>query len=367
MLGITAINLFLAAAVGNGASAPEIGVAVAQGSVSINQRRFLGTATIFNGSLVETSGSPSTLLLPNNLRIDLAGGTSGIVHKNRLVLKDGTARSNLGQGYALEAESMVFRADGAGTSDALLRRSSKGVELTVNQGQVSVLSREGLLLARVAAGDSVRFETQAGASGTGTSDPKQARRVQLTGTLEKQGDKYFLTDRATKITHELTGKVPDVPGKVVTVLGELKPSQTPTRPAERVVLVDKGHPAGGWFPCFSSGGNGDGDRVIISGPLRQANGHYLVTDEKSKVTSELVGNVPDGMMGKMVSIKGIYTNQRPPVNGAEQLIAIEKMNSGAGGFMSACQKAWIGASIVTATGVGLGIALTREDPVFVSR
>lgn len=244
------ISLFLSAVlVSEAASTPAIGVVMAQGNIQIDHKNSPGNATLFDGALIETASSPSALLLKDNLRIDLEQSTAGVVHNDRLVLQSGTARANVRQDYAVETENLILKpADGWATS--VIRRSPSSVTMTVEQGQMRVESRDGILLARVNAGESVELQ-QSQQPGTATANGPT--RVELTGKLEKQGDLYFLTDRASGITQQLTGVVPAAAvGKVVTVSGVVLSSRSAVAPAERVVEIQNSRPKGSGFPCFGS-------------------------------------------------------------------------------------------------------------------
>jgi hypothetical protein len=147
----------------------------------------------------------------------------------------------------------------------------------------------------------------------------------------------------------------------------VRPGVIPVKPAERVVSVEQSRNNGGGFPCFGAGAN-DPERLIVRGTLRQVNGNKVVTDQESKITSMLVGQLDESLVGKVISVKGVYMAQRPPEDVADQSVRIEESHSGAGGFLSVCEKAWIAGSIVTASaGIATGVILANQDSIPISR
>src|SRR5215475_2665069 len=83
------IVLALAGMAGALAANNAIGMAVASGSLRIDHSQVWGNATLFEGSVVETTTGPSQLQLQGGVQVRLAGESRATVHDGKLTLEQG--------------------------------------------------------------------------------------------------------------------------------------------------------------------------------------------------------------------------------------------------------------------------------------
>ena len=73
-------------------AAPAIGIVTASGHFNVEGSQVWGNATLFDGTMVETSSASSELDLRNGVKVQLAAGSRARIWQNRLVLEKGTAQ-----------------------------------------------------------------------------------------------------------------------------------------------------------------------------------------------------------------------------------------------------------------------------------
>jgi hypothetical protein len=73
-------------------AAPAIGIVTASGHFSVEGSQVWGNATLFDGTVVETSTASSELALRNGVKVQLAAGSRARIWQNRLVLEKGVAQ-----------------------------------------------------------------------------------------------------------------------------------------------------------------------------------------------------------------------------------------------------------------------------------
>src|SRR5512133_2190888 len=84
------------------AASPGIGTATAKGSFTINQSKVSGSATLFDGTKVETGAISSKIELSNGSRIDLNANSSLTVHGTEAVLEKGSGEIGAAAGFNLQ-------------------------------------------------------------------------------------------------------------------------------------------------------------------------------------------------------------------------------------------------------------------------
>jgi hypothetical protein len=340
-------------------SSPEIGAATARGRFTVDHNTVVGSATIFDGTLIETARASSTVRLAAGARVDLASFSQGTAYKDRFVLGHGSARVEYGSGLRLEARNF-FLSPSSKDAAAIVLLAPNSVQVSVERGLVDVSTKGGNLLAHMTSGGTMSYaEDTAGQDNPSKSQPEGY--VQLTGTLQKIGDHYLLKDRASQITYELIGHVPaSQVGATVTVTGNIVKDRKPVEGAEKVAEIDTSKKAPGGFPCFGGGGGRSPNRIQLTGPLQDVNDHYLLTDTTSHVTSELIGSVHKSDVGKTITIEGKLVTDKVPYTGAEQIIDVGRSKVGAGAPIPPCKEAVIYGVLLTGAAVGIGIALDKD-------
>lgn len=208
------------------ASPPVIGVARSRGVFLINNASAPGNATILDGTSVRTLGSSSEVSLRSGRRVTLGSGSAATIYHNRLVLESGAADLDRLALYGVEAGNLRI---GASDSDARVHvaiDSSRQVRVAAIGGTTEIRNQQGVLVARVFPGTALQAHAVAGNSAL------------LTGTVEAQGGKFFLTDEVTKVRVELRGaNLKPLVGKRVRISGTAASGAVPAAGASQVIAV----------------------------------------------------------------------------------------------------------------------------------
>jgi hypothetical protein len=196
-----------------------IGVAVANGTFMLDSSKVTGNATIFEGNVLETSGTASMLRLNNGVRIRLDAETRSRLYHDRALLERGSGTFEVGSGFQVQAG--VLRISGVNDSSARIGlRGIKTVQIVAVQGSVQVQNLFGVVLAKVPVGEAFEFTAAA-------ADEEYV--TKMTGKVRKEGAKYFLEDEVSKIQAELRGDVVTKhAGQRVIVSGVMRPGANGT-------------------------------------------------------------------------------------------------------------------------------------------
>ncbi len=208
------------------ASTTIIGMASSQNSstLTLDNSRVSGNATLFDGSKVEASGY-SRIQLKNGTRMDLGAGSQVKVYANHASLERGMSEIQSGSGFEIDANTLKIRTAG---SDAIARvkLDNKAVMVTALNAPVEVLNPAGLLIARVNPGLPLSFMPQAG-SGSASD---------ITGCLlNKGGVPVIVTDGNQVYQVTNVAGVKKLVGNKVHVVGSMDSSATPAGGATGVV------------------------------------------------------------------------------------------------------------------------------------
>jgi hypothetical protein len=107
-------------------AAPAIGIVTASGHFNVEGSQVWGNATLFDGTVIETSAASSELALRNGVKVQLAAGSRARIWQNRMVLEKGIAQ------LAAPASFDARVAEQA----KLIRAPYRGVALQAAQAQV---------------------------------------------------------------------------------------------------------------------------------------------------------------------------------------------------------------------------------------
>src|SRR5438034_1104635 len=158
VIGIVAMAGVLTALLAAGSA---IGMAVANGGLMVNHSQVWGNATLFDGSVVETTAGYSRLQLEKGVQVRLASDSRATVHDGRLVLDAGQGDIESANSYEIEAKTLHIRTASAGTQARVKVSNGHTVMVAAVHGAVRVTNATGLLIARVDAGSTLSFEPQA--------------------------------------------------------------------------------------------------------------------------------------------------------------------------------------------------------------
>jgi len=210
------------------AASPAIGVAMANGSLRLNDARVQGNGTIFEGTRVVTSEASSRLRLDGGVEVELASDSRGTVYSDHLVLERGTGQLvNAGQ-YRIEAMGLAISSDEPGSS-ARVQLKDDVVEVAALLGGFRVSNRDGILLATLAPGRALSLTPAA----DGASAPSS-----VAGCVQEVDGLFLLTDETAGLTVELRGmELNDEVGHQVTLTGVIVPSTEAAEGASQVMQV----------------------------------------------------------------------------------------------------------------------------------
>jgi hypothetical protein len=197
----------------------SIGVVSAAGAMLLNRSSVWGNATLFNGTLVETTEASGNLALTNGVRMQLGAKSRASVFENRAVLEKGSTQVSNRDGYLVEAQGLKI-------AGARMRVALTGgrVEVASLHGTTNVRGENAILLAAIPAGGALSFAFQQG--------------VTRTGCLVYKSDHFLLQDDNTSEVLELSGTGLNTNvGNHVEVTGSIANTRPVVSPATLVMNV----------------------------------------------------------------------------------------------------------------------------------
>lgn len=169
------------------AAPPTIGTLSVKGVARVDQGQVRGNATLFEGSVVETS-APAQMRLSNGALLGLDGNARGRVFADRVELHQGVAALS-GAGFPVSALGMKVVPETGGK--ALFNVEQGILEVSPLAGAVQVFDSTGALLARVQPGESLSFDSpdQGGGAQGPNSDNNSNKKKKggAAGTAAKGG------------------------------------------------------------------------------------------------------------------------------------------------------------------------------------
>jgi len=177
------------------AASTAIGLVVANGSFQLDQSSVRGSATLFDGNVIETNVSSSQLQLNNGVSLRLAAETRARVFASRLVLEKGIGQLESTK-YRIEAAGLRVEADKPGATARVQVTGPNRVVVAVREGAVHVSNSDGVLIARLTSGREMLFEPQEGSATTVTK---------ISGILALKDGKFVVVDRVTNVTMQVQG------------------------------------------------------------------------------------------------------------------------------------------------------------------
>lgn len=222
-------GLFLCSTLSMGFAAnPAIGLVVTNGSIQLEHSSVRGTATLFDGNVIETNVSATQLQLSSGVRLRLAAQSRARVYESRLVLEKGIGQLESNH-YRIEADSLRVEADQPGATARVQVTGPSRVVVVARDGGVRVSNGEGVLIARLDRGREMAFEPQEANGATVTK---------VSGILALKDGKFIVVDRVTNVTMELqgTGLEAEV-GNLVEITGTVDASPPSVAGASQLIDV----------------------------------------------------------------------------------------------------------------------------------
>ena len=213
---------------GGGAS---IGIAMVNGTASVDNTSIRGNASVLEGSIIETAKGTSQLSLEGGARLDFGAASRGKVYRDHVVLEKGMGQVHGGSSFPLFANALHVVGSSADSTVRVSVKDSKRILVGAVTGEAQVLNGNGLLLAKVMPGKTFEFDQEAGA----------AAQAKIAGCVERRGGKYYVRDETTGVVSEITGAGLDqYVRKHVDVSGSIDTAATAGAGATQVVRVSAG-------------------------------------------------------------------------------------------------------------------------------
>jgi len=263
------------------AGSNSIGTATARGDMRVDSYTVKGNATLFDGSVVQTTVATADMRLSKGVEVMLASDSQGTLYRDRLVLQRGAGELASSGSFAVEADGVRVTANAPNTRGVVSVRSGSNVEIAALTGGFAVTTDSGAFLANVVPGRGISLPSFR----AGVKIPAMG-----SGTIGALKGHYFFTT-ATGTKYELKGNtlaLHALVGKTATISGNLDPSATPANGASGVIVLssdpdtagDKTCPAGKVLDqatgkCVRSGGpplEGSGAGLFIGLGLAGAGG-----------------------------------------------------------------------------------------------
>jgi hypothetical protein len=210
------------------ASPPVIGVARSRTALIVNHASVPGVATILNGTLVETTDTPSNLNLANGEQIVLAPNSSGRVQQERLILDRGAAEFTGSSVYRIETADFRVGTSSPTSHIQVALRGAEHIHVEAFGGAGEVSNAQGLLVANVLAGTALELQAT-GATST-----------QLAGIVRSRNGRFLLTDEVSRVGVELRGaNLSSFVNKQVEIVGSRIPDALALAGTSQVVAISK--------------------------------------------------------------------------------------------------------------------------------
>lgn len=176
------------------AASPAIGIVTASGHFTLDRSQVWGNATVFDGSVIETSSASSEIALRNGAKLQLAKDSRARLLTDRVVIEKGTGLVSGPPSFEVNAANLKIHTDGRLRIDLASGVHVAAVHVAALIGVARVSSANGTLLAAIPAGRAMDFPPQA-ESGT----------VTRTGCLLYKDNHYIMQDDNTQEVIELSG------------------------------------------------------------------------------------------------------------------------------------------------------------------
>ena len=211
------------------ASTPTVGIVKSTGDFRVDGSTIRGNGTLFEGNLIETAATRSTIQL-GEAQITLLPHSSAKVYRDHTVLESGSELVRNGATNTIEAATLQIASTAKDGVVLVAMGGPNNVRVYATSGGAQVRTAAGFLVASLSPGTGLAFTPQAGA----------ATSMQMKGVLESTNGRFYLTDATSKTKAELRGTdLAKFAGKAVQVSGSVIPGAAASGGASQVVQVTK--------------------------------------------------------------------------------------------------------------------------------
>jgi hypothetical protein len=144
----------------------SIGTASARGDFRIDNRSVKGNATLFDGSVIQTSQASADLRLNKGVEITLSAASRGTLYSDHIVLQQGQSELMSSGAFQLQANGLHIVPGASHSRGVVSMKAGNTIEVASLDGNVGVSNDNGVVLANILPGNSFTFAMQAGANAT---------------------------------------------------------------------------------------------------------------------------------------------------------------------------------------------------------
>jgi hypothetical protein len=193
----TVAALIFCAALGAQAENRSLGFLTANGTFQLDQSKIWNTATLFDGSVVETGLVHCRIHLSDGSEIDVAGDSRVRFFAGRAVIQKGAMEVRSTAVYRVDARDFHISTEGSGTVAAVRFEGPAGVAASAAKGSLRIAGADGLPLANVIPGKGVTLTPE------NTAAPGLTK---LSGCVQSTNGSFWMTDLASNITFAIQAK-----------------------------------------------------------------------------------------------------------------------------------------------------------------
>ena len=213
-----------------------IGTASARGDMRVDNYSVKGNATLFDGSVVETSQASADLRLNRGVQITMSAASRGTLYSDHIVLQQGQSELTSSGSFQLQANGLHVVAGAPHSRGVVSVKPGNTIELASLNGSFGVTSESGVMLANILPGHSFTFAMQAAANATDFSG---------VGLVTFENGTYYLVTDAN-VRYIITCKDPHaLVGDKVVVTGILQGAAGTTGSMLCVKTMDINGPGAG--------------------------------------------------------------------------------------------------------------------------
>lgn len=154
------------------AGTTAIGTASSWGGMRVDGNQVTSNATLFDGTIVETSQKSATLRIDKGLQIVLAPDSQGALYRDHFVLLKGASEIDASRPFALEANGLSVTSNQPNSKGLVLLSGTDHVAVNTLIGSFNVTSETGISLAKLGPGKSMTFAKSAEGTGAGSGAAK---------------------------------------------------------------------------------------------------------------------------------------------------------------------------------------------------
>jgi hypothetical protein len=162
----------------------SIGTVSARGDMRVDNYSVKGNATLFDGSVVETSQASADLRLNKGVEITMSAASRGTLYSDHIVLQQGQSELMSSGSFQLQANGLHVVPGAAHSRGVVSVKPGNTIEVASLDGNLGVSNDSGVMLANILPGHSFTFAMQAGANATDFSG---------VGLVSFENGTYYLT------------------------------------------------------------------------------------------------------------------------------------------------------------------------------